>query len=733
VTTRPERRTGGQDFQATANQVLRHLHAAVGLDVWAVGRRQGEDWVVLSSAGQDIDGLQVPWADTLCARVNEGKALWATPDVDQVEALVEARDLIGLPIRAFVTVPLVDADGEIMGTVCGASLTVPAEPSLLDCEDEVRVMGQVLGALLSAELRLEREARHREVAEQDAQTDSLTGLGNRRRWDRQLAAEEERCRRYGSTAAIITVDVDDMKVVNDRWGHDAGDTLLRQLATVLRRECRPGDVVARVGGDEFAVLLAEAGATEAAHVAERLRSAISAADLAASLGVAVRGREGLNGAWRDADAHMYDVKRRQTRREPVRPENDRSGMATTGKEAVIQELLSLARRHTGADISFLGRVEGTNRVLRGVQSANPLPVGPGHADPLENTYCQRILSGELPAAIPDTSLNPVALALPITQQFAIGSYLGVPVTLTDGRLYGTLCCLSHEANEVFDASAVRFLESLASSLSHVLQDEETERAGRRTALASIDEVLERRSFGMLFQPVVDLATGCVRAAEALARFHDTDRTTAQWFADATRVDRGSELELAAIKMGLDESSSWAGHVWLNLSASVLVSPAASGLFAGRDLSRVTVEVSEHEEVDDYTSLRKALAPWRDEGLQIAVDDVGAGFSSLRHVLELAPDVVKLDISLVQGLPTDPVRRALVTALVAFATEAGAVVVAEGIETEAELQALRGTGVTLGQGFHLARPMLVDELPDRVAVGVLPHPRASQTPRRIRAL
>jgi EAL domain-containing protein (putative c-di-GMP-specific phosphodiesterase class I) len=88
------------------------------------------------------------------------------------------------------------------------------------------------------------------------------------------------------------------------------------------------------------------------------------------------------------------------------------------------------------------------------------------------------------------------------------------------------------------------------------------------------------------------------------------------------------------------------------------------------------------------------------------------------VLELSPDVIKLDISLVQGLPADPVRRALVTALVAFARQAGAVVVAEGIETEAELQALRGTGVRLGQGFHLGVPMDPDRLPERVVMGGL---------------
>jgi diguanylate cyclase (GGDEF)-like protein len=723
---RLERRGSPQDFQATSAQVLKHLHATVGLDLWAVGRRQGTDWVVLTSEGGDLDGLQLRWDDTLCARVQDGRAGWATPDVDQVPTLAEARDLIGLPIRSFVTVPLHGGDGEVLGTLCGAGTAGPAGEDLGSCRDELQVLAQVLGALLSAELRLEREARHREVAEQDAQTDPLTGLGNRRRWDRQLAAEEERCRRYGSSAAVVTADLDGLKVINDRWGHDAGDTLLRQLAAVLRRECRPGDVVARLGGDEFAVLLAEAGEEQAAAVSERLRAALSAASVSASLGVAVRGREGLAGAWRDADARMYEEKVGLTHREPVRP-----GAAESAPDLqhgpLLQELLALARQHTGADIVFLGRVEGGKRVLRAVEAAEPPPIRSGDSDDLESTYCARVLTGELPSAIPDTSRNPAAAGLPVTTALPIGAYLGVPVTLPDGRLYGTLCCVSHQPNPAFDEAAVRLLTSIAGSLSRALAEEEDVRQGRRTLLAAIDELLARKALTMLYQPVVDLPSGAVRGVEALARFDDHSRSTAQWFADATKVDRTAELELRTAALALDETAAWPGELWLNLSASVLVSPAVSGLLAGRDLTRVVVEISEHEEVPDYATLRRALAPWRERGLRLAVDDAGAGFSSLRHVLELAPDVIKLDISLVQGLPADPARRALVSALVAFADQAGALVVAEGIESEAELEALRGTGVTLGQGYHLGRPLVAATLPGAMAPGDVPLPRSPRPP------
>jgi diguanylate cyclase (GGDEF)-like protein len=697
-------RTGTQDFAATSGRVLRYLRTTIGLDTWLVGRRQGEDWLVLTADTPELEGARFLWKDTLCARVHQGLAEWATEDVDAVPALVEARDQLGIPIRSFVTVPLRSDDGELLGTLCGVGYA-PAPGAFDDSQAQLETFGDLLGSLLSAELRLEREARHREVAELDAQTDPLTGLGNRRRWDEQLRIEEQRCQRYGSSAAILTLDVNGLKAVNDRWGHDAGDALLRQMSDVLRQECRPGDVVARLGGDEFAVLLAEASAEQAEVVAERLQRAFEQANTSAALGLAVRGRGGLSAAWRDADARMYEQKRGATHREqPTRPPPASFGRLEDGNERVIQELLSLARHHVGADLVFLGRFEGRHRVMRAIESARALPVGPGHTTELANTICHQITTGELPCAIPDTTREPLAALAAAEAALPVGAHLGVPVRLPGGRLYGTVCCVSHDPNPRFDEEAVAFMRSIAESLGRVLISEEVAAAGRRQLLGDIDDMLGRDAVTMAYQPVIDLRSGAVQGVEALARFDNHSRSTAQWFEDAAAVERTSELEVATATAALQESRLWPGGLWLNLSASVIVSPAVVSLFAGQDLSRIVVEVSEREQVSDYAGVVHALAPWRDQGLRLAVDDAGAGFSSLRHVLELTPEVIKLDISLVQGLATDPARRALVTALVAFADEAGAVVVAEGIETEAELHALKTTGVVFGQGFLLGRAL-----------------------------
>jgi len=122
-----------------------------------------------------------------------------------------------------------------------------------------------------------------------------------------------------------------------------------------------------------------------------------------------------------------------------------------------------------------------------------------------------------------------------------------------------------------------------------------------------------------------------------------------------------------------------------------------------DAPRVVLEITEHEAVDDYDTLIRGLAGLREQGVRVAIDDAGAGFASLRHTLQIAPDIVKLDISLTRNIDTDHARQALASALVQFADEMEITIVAEGIETPEELAELVQLGVHYGQGFYLAKP------------------------------
>ncbi len=219
------------------------------------------------------------------------------------------------------------------------------------------------------------------------------------------------------------------------------------------------------------------------------------------------------------------------------------------------------------------------------------------------------------------------------------------------------------------------------------------------------------SVTIVLQPIVDVHRDVAVAAEALARFEDrTNRTPVQWLADADRVGLLVPLELALASAALaqlpllDEGVSLA----VNLSPTMVLSGRLHEVLAGAPVERVILELTEHAPVDDYPALRTALSRWREKGLRLAVDDAGGGYSSFAHILELSPELIKLDASLVRELHTSTHRQALARALISFAEEMGVQVVAEGVENEAELGALRRLGAHLAQGYHLGRPKALDE-------------------------
>jgi EAL domain-containing protein (putative c-di-GMP-specific phosphodiesterase class I) len=152
------------------------------------------------------------------------------------------------------------------------------------------------------------------------------------------------------------------------------------------------------------------------------------------------------------------------------------------------------------------------------------------------------------------------------------------------------------------------------------------------------------------------------------------------------------------------------YVAVNGSPGFVLSGALPELLQSVDISRVVLELTEHASVPDYRELTDALAPLRALGLRIAIDDAGAGYASMRHILNIEPDLVKLDISLTRGIDGDRKRRALASALIAFARETDVGIIAEGVETSAELLTLQSLGVNRAQGYYLARPKPLAELP-----------------------
>lgn len=239
----------------------------------------------------------------------------------------------------------------------------------------------------------------------------------------------------------------------------------------------------------------------------------------------------------------------------------------------------------------------------------------------------------------------------------------------------------------------------------------------------IQDVLDDpQAISIVFQPIVALDAGLV-AVEALSRFHpEPVRPPNEWFADAHEVGLGVELELLAIARALEEMAGLPDGIDLNINAgpATLVAPELAQMLHGEAAGRVVLELTEHTHIEDYPELAAALSVLRRRGVRVAVDDAGSGYSSLSHILKLAPDFIKLDRELISHIDLDPVRRALAASLVAFASDTGAAILAEGVETDGELETVRRLGVPYAQGYHLGRPGPAAALADLELSCLAPH-------------
>jgi len=301
-------------FRAAVEEALDGLQDRTGLGCWLLLRDAGDRWVVLAARDRHYGvGVGAGLADgELPVRAMlEGRGPRVAPALAEVDAYAATARFRGLPVGAFAGVPILAPDGTLLGCLCGLD-PAPTRPGLAGELPTIELLGRLLGSLLAMELdRQELQGRF-ERAELDSLTDPLTGVGNRRAWDRLLDAEEARCRRYGSPASLVAIDLDELKQVNDADGHLAGDRLLCRAAEVIGSTKRATDVVARLGGDEFGVLAVECDEGAASVLAERIRAALEAAGVRASVGHATRRPSaGLRHAWGEADSRMYARKRRR--------------------------------------------------------------------------------------------------------------------------------------------------------------------------------------------------------------------------------------------------------------------------------------------------------------------------------------------------------------------------------------------------------------------------------------
>jgi EAL domain-containing protein (putative c-di-GMP-specific phosphodiesterase class I) len=374
----------------------------------------------------------------------------------------------------------------------------------------------------------------------------------------------------------------------------------------------------------------------------------------------------------------------------------------------VQSILRAARRHLAMDVGFVSEFVSDRRVFRfsdGETTTNPIVVG--GSDPLEKSFCHYVARGLMPELLQDASQDPVAAQLSVTRDLPVGAHLSVPLRHGDGAPFGTLCCFSFSPDRSLTTRDLGVLRLCADVVSAILDQDRRAVLDRQARRDRIAGLLETRAIRMAFQPIYRTHDGRLMGFEALARFDaEPQRPPDAWFAEAAEVGLGEDLEYLAVEAALAAFPSLdpSTRLTINLSPAAVLSPRFAAAFADAPLDRVILELTEHAVVPSYEALRAALDPMRARGLRLAVDDVGAGHSTFRHVLDLAPELIKLDRSLIIGIDRDSARRALAAALTDYGRRIGCEVVAEGVETPAEYAVLRALDVTRVQGFLTGAPM-----------------------------
>jgi EAL domain-containing protein (putative c-di-GMP-specific phosphodiesterase class I) len=397
--------------------------------------------------------------------------------------------------------------------------------------------------------------------------------------------------------------------------------------------------------------------------------------------------------------------RHMTKHAPVNQPTDVYAMngSECPPQVGLQRVLELGLRHLGVDAAYIAETNATGQMCRAAAGdAESFGIAVGEALPEGAPNGRELASGVLPSCVGEVEAGARLAGLARSTGARVGSFIGVPLRHSDGTLFGSLCGLGHLPCPSLDERETRFLSMLAELITGDL--DEQRRAERLEA--DLARLIETEDVRVAYQPIVDVRSGRCLGLEALARFPEPYVRPDLTLDAAESVGLRIELERLVISQAWPTIALLGEDQFLamNLAPDALVELARrANLRPDISVDRIVIEVTEHAVVDSYAMLHEELEPLRRRGLRIAVDDAGAGYSSLRHVLELRPDFIKIDRWLIDGIAKDHARRVAVGAFMSLARDLGSVVVAEGVERDADLAAVRRLGLHAVQGYLLGRP------------------------------
>ncbi len=592
--------------------------------------------------------------------------------------------------------------------------------------------------------------------------DPLTGLYTHRAFQERLREEVARALRYGQPMSLLIADIDQFATVNYDLGYQAGDEILRRIATVLQEDDSPdrvrsSDVVARYSGEEFVLLLPETAKPGALTKAARLRDAVAMAEMPSSRKMSIS----IGVACLPEDAA------------------DPEGLLTAAEAAVRG-----AKRGGPGRIHFFSSGDAANAgVSRSRQFGRAREVEIDRFRPYQERMNEvtAILTRDrsLSCLLVDLSrLHRVELDLGVAHHSEIYDHAAAVLDRLRGAVLdpadviartgdgdGYLVILAPRGAHRIDLETLaqsverQVEEALAPMVSEVLREQPRISVGHARVLGNsllrperltarlvadatdnarnlrerkahrdrtqLQDVILGDGLTTVYQPIVDLGTGDIFAFEALTRGPRSTsfESPATLFAIADEVDLTVELDRACFRGALRNAMSLepVHRLFVNLlpmsfydSAFIEVEVGNLLSAAGLTPANIVFEITERLAIENFASFKRALASYTAMGFGVAIDDVGTRHSNLETVMSLRPHFIKISDVLVRGIARSTVKREMLRSLRHIAETIDAVMIAEGIEHQEDVVAIRDLGLRYGQGYYMARPgPAFPSLPDYV--------------------
>ena len=376
-------------------------------------------------------------------------------------------------------------------------------------------------------------------------------------------------------------------------------------------------------------------------------------------------------------------------------------------ERALGSTVSVVRAHFGVDAAFIGEFAGSDCRLRVVDAGGDDGAWPvGGPAPIGDDCRRRLAGGSAwPLAAPRPAEGTAAAGPRRSDPPEAGACVAVPVRFSDGSVYGVLGCLSRAPRPDLCGRDVALLETVAAFIAESLERDARQQGAAEAKRLRIREAIDTPGLRTLVQPIIRLGSGVVAGHEALTRFTADQRSPDAWFREAREVGLGVELERAALRAALARLPERPTGTYLavNMSSTALLAEGTLDVLLAHPLAGVVIELTEHAAVEDYPLLGNAAAALQEAGARIAVDEAGTGYASLHHILQVRPNIIKLDMSVVCFVSRDVARQALVESFVLFAGRCGIDVVAEGVEYADDAARLLELGVEYAQGYSFGRP------------------------------